>query len=74
MPQAMRLSADREFLPALGYERNPVAIRYNTVAKLLAVTTSGWISTATSGAKELRRRFRVHRAGQANFSASFRGT
>ena len=39
MPQAMREQVPTSnFFQRGGYERNPVAIRHNTVAKLLAVT------------------------------------
>src|SRR3954453_18039277 len=39
MPQAMRERVPTSnFFQRSGYERNPVAIRHNTVAKLLAVT------------------------------------
>ena len=41
MPQAMREQVPTSnFFQRGGYERNPVAIRHNTVAKLLAVTDS----------------------------------
>jgi hypothetical protein len=37
-----------------GYERNPVAIRHNTVAKLLAVTDERMdFNSSKPGAKEL---------------------
>ena len=52
MPQAMREQVPTaNFFQRGGYERNPVASRHNTVAKLLAVTDSGWTSTATSPAR-----------------------
>ena len=39
MPQAMREQVPTSnFFQRGGYERNPVAIRHNTVAKLLAIT------------------------------------
>src|SRR5207245_6080552 len=41
MPQAMRERVPTSnFFQRSGYERNPVVIRHNTVAKLLAVTDS----------------------------------
>ena len=60
MPQAMRVQVPTSnFFQRSGYERNPVAIRHNTVAKLLASPTTGWTSTATSRApRNWRRRFR----------------
>ena len=49
MPQAMREQVPTSnFFQRGGYERNPVAIRHNTVAKLLAVTDTRMDSTATS--------------------------
>jgi hypothetical protein len=59
MPQAMREQVPTSnFFVRLGYERNPVAIRNNTVAKLLAVTDS-WMDShsALPGAKELAAAF-----------------
>ena len=53
-----RTGADLELLPALGYERNPVAIRHNTVAKLLAVTDARMdCNSNLPGAKELAAAF-----------------
>jgi hypothetical protein len=41
-----------------GYERNPVAIRHNTVAKLLAITDAQMDSNSNNaGAKELAAAF-----------------
>jgi hypothetical protein len=41
-----------------GYERNPVAIRHNTVAKLLAVTDSRMdANSGQPGARELAAAF-----------------
>jgi len=55
MPQAMREQVPTSnFFQRSGYERNPVAIRHNTVARLLAVTDSRMDSNSNlSGAKEL---------------------
>jgi len=55
MPQAMRQQVPTSnFFQRSGYERNPVAIRNNTVAKLLAVTDSRMDSNSNlPGAKEL---------------------
>ncbi|HET6839382.1 MAG TPA: hypothetical protein VFH41_06555 [Bradyrhizobium sp.] len=55
MPLAMREQVPTSnFFQRSGYERNPVAIRHNTVAKLLAITDSRMDSNSTSpGAKEL---------------------
>ncbi len=55
MPQAMREQVPTaNFFQRGGYERNPVAIRHNTVAKLLAVTDARMDSNSnSSGAKEL---------------------
>jgi hypothetical protein len=55
MPQAMREQVPTSnFFQRGGYERNPVAIRHNTVAKLLAVTDSRMDSNSgNAGAKEL---------------------
>jgi len=42
------------FFQRSGYERNPVAIRHNTVAKLLAVTDARMDSNSNNaGAREL---------------------
>ena len=59
MPQPMREQVPTSnFFQRAGYERNPVAIRNNTVAKLLAVTDSRMDSNSTlSGAKELAAAF-----------------
>jgi hypothetical protein len=59
MPQAMReLVPTSNFFQRSGYERNPVAIRHNTVAKLLAVTDSRMDSNSNlPGAKELAAAF-----------------
>jgi len=55
MPQAMREQVPTSnFFQRGGYERNPVAIRHNTVAKLLAVTDARMDSNGSNaGAKEL---------------------
>jgi hypothetical protein len=55
MPQAMREQVPTaNFFQRGGYERNPVAIRHNTVAKLLAVTDTRMDSNSSNaGAKEL---------------------
>ena len=55
MPQAMREQVPTSnFFQRSGYERNPVAIRHNTVAKLLAVTDSRMDSNSRlPGAKEM---------------------
>ena len=59
MPQAMRLQVPTaNFFQRSGYERNPVAIRYNTVAKLLAVTDERMdFNSNKPGAKELAAAF-----------------
>jgi hypothetical protein len=59
MPQAMREQVPTSnFFQRGGYERNPVAIRHNTVAKLLAVTDARMDSNSTNaGAKELAAAF-----------------
>ena len=59
MPQAFR---DRvptaNFFQRSGYQRNPVAIRHNTVARLLAVTDARMdTNSARPGAKELAAAF-----------------
>jgi hypothetical protein len=59
MPLAMREQVPTSnFFVRLGYERNPVAIRNDTVAKLLAVTDS-WMDSHSNlpGAKELAAAF-----------------
>ncbi len=55
MPQVMREQVPTaNFFQRSGYERNPVAIRHNTVAKLLAVTDARMdASSREPGAKEL---------------------
>jgi len=55
MPQAIREQVPTSnFFQRSGYERNPVAIRHNTVAKLLAVTDSRMDSNSNlPGAKEV---------------------
>ncbi|TCU66501.1 hypothetical protein EDE08_11157 [Bradyrhizobium sp. R2.2-H] len=55
MPQAMREKVPTSnFFQRGGYERNPVAIRHNTVAKLLAVTDERMDSNSNkAGAREL---------------------
>ena len=59
MPQAMREQVPTSnFFQRGGYERNPVAIRHNTVTKLLAVTDERMDSNSTKpGAKELAAAF-----------------
>jgi hypothetical protein len=59
MPQPTREQVPTSnFFQRSGYERNPVAIRHNTVAKLLAVTDSRMDSNGNlPGAKELAAAF-----------------
>jgi hypothetical protein len=59
MPQAMRdVVPTSNFFQRSGYERNPVASRHNTVAKLLAITDSRMdTNSALPGAKELAAAF-----------------
>ena len=59
MPQAMREQVPTaNFFQRGGYERNPVAIRHNTVAKLLAVTDARMDANSNlPGAKELAAAF-----------------
>ena len=59
MPQAMREQVPTSnFFQRSGYERNPVAIRHNTVAKLLAVTDARMDSNSNlPGARELAAAF-----------------
>ena len=59
MPQAMREKVPTSnFFQRGGYERNPVAIRHNTVAKLLAVTDERMdFNSNKPGAKELAAAF-----------------
>ena len=55
MPQVMREQVPTSnFFQRGGYERNPVAIRHNTVAKLLAVTDSRMdANSSLAGARDL---------------------
>jgi hypothetical protein len=59
MPQAMREQVPTSnFFQRGGYERNPVAIRHNTVARLLAITDSRMDSNSSlPGAKDLAAAF-----------------
>ena len=59
MPQAMREQVPTSnFFQRSGYERNPVAIRHNTVAKLLAITDNRMDSNSNNaGARELAAAF-----------------
>ncbi|WOH50231.1 hypothetical protein [Bradyrhizobium sp. sBnM-33] len=59
MPQAMRAQVPTSnFFQRGGYERNPVAIRHNTVAKLLAITDERMdFNSSKPGAKELAAAF-----------------
>lgn len=59
MPQAMRtVVPTSNFFQRNGYERNPVAIRNNTVAKLLAATNARMDNqTALQGARDLAAAF-----------------
>ena len=59
MPQAMREQVPTSnFFQRGGYERNPVAIRHNTVAKLLAITDVRMDSNSSlAGAKDLAAAF-----------------
>ncbi|WP_407178241.1 hypothetical protein [Bradyrhizobium sp. STM 3562] len=59
MPQAMREQVPTSnFFQRSGYERNPVAVRHNTVAKLLAVTDARMdANSKQAGAKELAAAF-----------------
>ncbi|SDT13028.1 hypothetical protein [Bradyrhizobium canariense] len=59
MPQALREQVPTSnFFQRNGYERNPVAIRHNTVAKLLAVTDSRMDSNSNlQGARDLAAAF-----------------
>jgi hypothetical protein len=59
MPQAMREQVPTSnFFQRAGYERNPVAIRHNTVAKLLAVTDARMDSNSSNqGARDLAAAF-----------------
>ena len=68
MPPAMReLVPTSNFFQRAGYERNPVAIRHNTVAKLLAITDSRMDSNSNlPGAKELAAAFVAGGANQSS--------
>jgi hypothetical protein len=59
MPQPLREQVPTSnFFQRSGYERNPVAIRHNTVAKLLAITDARMDSNSLlPGAKELASAF-----------------
>jgi hypothetical protein len=59
MPQALReIVPTSNFFQRNGYERNPVAIRHNTVAKLLAVTDARMNSNSNlPGARDLAASF-----------------
>jgi len=59
MPQSFRDQVPTaNFFQRNGYERNPVAIRHNTVAKLLAVTDARMDANSNQpGAKELAAAF-----------------
>ena len=59
MPQAMREQVPTSnFFQRGGYERNPVAIRHNTVAKLLAITDERMdVNSNKPGARELAAAF-----------------
>jgi hypothetical protein len=59
MPQALREQVPTSnFFQRSGYERNPVAIRHNTVAKLLAVTDARMDANSNQqGAKDLAAAF-----------------
>lgn len=59
MPQALREQVPTSnFFQRNGYERNPVAIRHNTVAKLLAVTNARMDSNSQlQGARDLAAAF-----------------
>ncbi|HEY0329982.1 MAG TPA: hypothetical protein VGC77_12880 [Rhodopseudomonas sp.] len=59
MPQALREQVPTaNFFQRNGYERNPVAIRHNTVAKLLAVTDARMDANSNNpGARELAAAF-----------------
>ena len=59
MPQSIREQVPTaNFFQRSGYERNPVAIRHNTVAKLLAITDSRMdANSALPGARELAAAF-----------------
>jgi hypothetical protein len=59
MPQALREQVPTSnFFQRNGYERNPVAIRHNTVAKLLAITNSRMDSNSNNqGARDMASAF-----------------
>jgi hypothetical protein len=59
MPQAMREQVPTSnFFQRSGYERNPVAIRHNTVARLLAITDARMDSNSNlQGARDLAASF-----------------
>lgn len=59
MPQAMREQVPTaNFFQRSGYERNPVAIRHNTVTKLLAITNERMdVNSNKPGARELAAAF-----------------
>jgi hypothetical protein len=59
MPQAMRERVPTSnFFQRGGYERNPVAVRHNTVAKLLAITDERMdVNSGKPGAQELSAAF-----------------
>jgi hypothetical protein len=59
MPQSLREQVPTSnFFQRNGYERNPVAVRHNTVAKLLAVTDSRMDSNSNlPGARDLAAAF-----------------
>src|SRR6059058_5274855 len=59
MPQVMREQVPTSnFFQRGGYERNPVAIRHNTVAKLLAITNERMdVNSAKPGAQDLAASF-----------------
>jgi hypothetical protein len=59
MPQVLReMVPTSNFFQRSGYERNPVAIRHNTVAKLLAVTNARMdANSQLPGAKDLAAAF-----------------
>jgi len=59
MPQAMREQVPTaNFFQRGGYERNPVASRHNTVARLIAITNERMdVNSAKPGAQELASAF-----------------
>jgi hypothetical protein len=72
MPQAMREQVPTSnFFQRSGYERNPVAIRHNTVAKLLAITDNRMDANSNQpGAREMSAAFgavaQIAGGGQSN--------